>query len=90
MAHVAIDQVERPSSQPAPISTIGKAMIISLSLITLLATAICACRIILRKRKGFLGLDDWLLIFALVMLYAQDALNFVGKACTPHIGENIC
>jgi hypothetical protein len=55
-------------------------MIIILSIVTFLATVICASRMILRKAKGFLGLDDLLLAFALVLLYAQIALNFAGKS----------
>ncbi|KAF2653980.1 hypothetical protein K491DRAFT_660881 [Lophiostoma macrostomum CBS 122681] len=78
MAPVAMEQTARPPSHPAPMSREGRDMIISLSIVTFLATVICTSRMILRKSKGFLGFDDWLLLFALVLLYAQDGLNFAA------------
>lgn len=90
MSHASNGSTQHHVSRPAPVAPIGKAMVITLSIVTLLATILCAMRVIGRKRKGYLGLDDWTLLFALVLLYAQDALNFVGKSDTQLHRDTTC
>jgi hypothetical protein len=61
----------------------GKKSIIILCILTILATTLFVLRGILRKRHGVLGADDWLLAFALFMLYVQDAGAFLRMSLPP-------
>ena len=49
----------------------GKKSIIVLTVLTPTTTTFLVLRLILRKRRNVLGLDDGLLSFALFMLYLQ-------------------
>ena len=49
----------------------GKKSIIVLTVLTPTTTTFLALRLMLRKRRKVLGLDDGLLSFALLMLYLQ-------------------
>ena len=51
----------------------AKRTLIILILLTLLATIVVTLRIILRWQKHILALDDFLIAFALIMVYLQDA-----------------
>ena len=53
------------------ISSDGKKSIITLTVLTVISTVFLALRL-WRKRKS-LGADDWLLCFALLLIYIQDA-----------------
>lgn len=55
----------------------GKKSIIILSCLTILTTIFVILRTVLRRRKDVLGVDDWLLAFALFMLYIQDIGAFL-------------
>lgn len=55
----------------------GKKSIIILSILTVITTVFCILRWIPRRQKNLLGADDWLLAFALLMLYVQDAGAFL-------------
>ena len=55
----------------------GKKSIVILTFLTSLSTVFLALRLV-RKQK-LLGLDDWLLCFAVFMLYLQDAGAFLCK-----------
>lgn len=51
----------------------GKKSTIILSVLTVFATTFFILRVIFTKQTRSLGTDDWLLAFALLMLYVQDA-----------------
>jgi uncharacterized membrane protein required for colicin V production len=55
----------------------GRKSIIILCVLTVLTTTFVILRGILRKRNRLLGIDDWLLAFALFMLYVQDVGAFL-------------
>lgn len=61
------------------LSDTGKKSVIILSVLTALSTLFVFLRLWKRKGVHNIGVDDGLLIFALVMIYAQDAGAFLRK-----------
>ena len=57
----------------------AKKSITVLTVLTLLATTFVCLRLSLRWRKQALALDDYLIAFALGMLYLQDAGAFLRE-----------
>ena len=53
----------------------GKRSIITLSVLTPLSTIFLGLR--LERKRKLIGIDDWLLIFALVLLYLQAVGAFL-------------
>lgn len=50
----------------------GRNQIIITVVLSVLATILVVLRISMRRAKAAIGADDWLLLFAVFMLYLQD------------------
>jgi hypothetical protein len=55
----------------------GITTIVLLCVLTVIATFVVILRIWRRKRRAFVGLDDLIIIVALLLVYAQDASGFI-------------
>jgi hypothetical protein len=62
------------------ISNDGITTIVLLCVLTGVATCVVVLRILRRRRRAFVGLDDWTIVFALGLVYAQDAGGFICES----------
>lgn len=59
------------------LSSDGEKSVIILPILTVLSTVFFGLRLWTRKVKHAIAIDDWLLCFALFMLYVEDAGAFL-------------
>lgn len=78
MAHNAAMPALPTSSEPVDMTHEGVVMVATICVLTFLAV-VCVClRIGTRTVNHVIGVDDWLLLISLVLLFLQDGLNIAG------------
>lgn len=61
----------------------AKKSIIIITVLTVLSTVFLGLR--LRRKRSTLGIDDWLLCFALLFIYLQDAGGYICRNPQPRL-----